>query len=132
MNEFIRLAVQKLDDNVKSAFGHTQELILKMKTMGVQPVKALLKISTWNQFHVMVIVSADSMKDTLYSIYSEMSLIEAREYNDSYCIQFSLLVNDNVNEGKLKADGYVRQYNLIGADEAKGIKGTRSARTSKA
>lgn len=103
-----RLIIEKLIANVNLSGEHTNELFTYLKSINIKPVDAYLRINSWDDFSLMLILSEiDFLSKKIDQVYNYISSFEERIGSDFYNLSLSILdVDGDVDTKCLKSDGY--------------------------
>lgn len=103
-----KLIMDKLVSNINLSGDFTNELIEKMKGIGVTPTQAYLKINSWDDFTIlMVVTEEDFLNENIFNVYNLITEFESSKKSEFFNISVSLLDSDGEhNEDCIMSDGY--------------------------
>lgn len=107
-----KLILEKLNDNIVKSGKHASELLVYMKKRGFNPQAAFLKINSWDDFTVLIILPenefVDEKIDGVYDYFTEFeTLISEKLYHMHISICDTV---DELDESYIHADGFVLKH----------------------
>ncbi|MDU0369098.1 hypothetical protein ACFPAF_01730 [Hymenobacter endophyticus] len=108
VSEMERLAVQILKDNATKAAFSTNAVLAFLKENKLAAVDAYLKVSSWDELSVMVLVKHTSfLKPSFKQVYNLVSELETASEQENLALYFTFApYSKDFNISCLNADGY--------------------------
>jgi len=109
-----KLIKDKLSTNIELSGKYTFEIIDKMKEQGLNPTNAYLRINSWSDFDILILLPEEELlNDSIYSFYSFLAEFQEAKSNELFEFVVSFLAKkDGLNEGKLYSDGFYFSLDL--------------------
>jgi hypothetical protein len=103
-----KLVQEKFFYNVDKTAEDTGKLVSKLQEYGINPSAARLKVISWDQFEVLIILPEKEYLDEKFDIvYNFVGELENATHEEFYCITFKFLPEtENTDVQKIMSDGF--------------------------
>lgn len=107
-----KLILEKLNDNIIKSGNHTSELLFYLNKSGFNPQAAYLKINSWDDFTVLIILPEKEFVDEkIDKVYDYFTDFEGMISEKLYHIHISICDNvDGLDESYIHSDGFVLKH----------------------
>jgi len=112
MNEMQRATTELLKNNAAKVASYTLEVFEFLKGQDVIPVDAYLKVLSWDELNVLVLVEEETfLKPDFKSVYNLVYDLEDASEAQNLALNFSFApVNDSFNTACMNADGFTLRF----------------------
>ncbi|MEX0810843.1 MAG: hypothetical protein WD048_01420 [Chitinophagales bacterium] len=112
LEEAQKLVLEKLVKNINKAGKHTKQVLHHFNKNNLNPISAFLKINSWDDFTIMVVLPHDEfLSKKIISVYEFVSEFENKVSEDLYHIQITICDSDgNLDENYIRSDGFVLKH----------------------
>lgn len=103
-----RLIIDKLVSNINKAGKNTTDILSFLKKKKLNPISAYLRINSWDDFSILIILSKEEFLDKkMLIVYDYISELENKVDEDMYHIQVTFCdTEDNLDENYIRSDGF--------------------------
>jgi hypothetical protein len=103
-----KLIYEKLITNINHSGSHTNEILIYLKENGFNPIATYLKINSWDDFSILLILSEDEfLSKRIFSVYDYLTKLEDNVKSEFYNLNVSIYDTDGEFDiSCIKADGF--------------------------
>lgn len=107
-----KLIMEKLVGNVNKSGQNTKDLLKHLKQNQFNPIGAYLKINSWDNFTILLLLpESEFLDEKIFDVYEYISTYEDSLKSDFYNLSISIFDTDgDFNEDCIKSDGYIFKY----------------------
>ena len=109
-----RLILEKLMSNIQQCGKHTGEILAFFKTIAFNPVAAYLKIDSWDDFSILIILpQGEFLNEKMLAAYDFISTFEQDIASDMYHVQVIVCdTEERIDESYVRADGFALKHKM--------------------
>lgn len=104
-----QLIFKSLQENIDRVGLLTSEILKFMnESVGFNPISARLKINTWSDFKVLILLpTKEFLSSNIFTVYEKITEMENESTTDFFHVNFSICnANENLDEACVISDGY--------------------------
>lgn len=109
------LLQETFNRNYQKSGEDTGKVIEKLQEFGLNPLSALLRVVSWEEFEVLITLpEAEFLDEKLESAYDFVGEFENSARTNHYCLSFRFCPTvDGLDEQKMKSDGFTIAHRLL-------------------
>lgn len=109
-----RLIIEKLVSNINKAGKDTSSILSYLRTLKLNPISAYLKINSWDDFAILVILPQEDFLDSrMLSAYEYITDFEKKVADEMYHIQVTICdTEDTIDENYVRSDGFTLKHKV--------------------